>query len=105
VCYVLLLVALHRCLIGVRVELTVAFHTSLLWCATAIHKTSTMALRFTQRAQAGVLSGRQQALAPVVRVPSATGAARCNISQMAASGALASSSSSRANQAPVVRCR
>ncbi|WIA35990.1 hypothetical protein OEZ86_007353 [Tetradesmus obliquus] len=63
-----------------------------------------MALRFTQRAQAGVLSGRQQGPAPVVRVPSATGAARCNISQMAASGAMESCSSSRANQATVVRC-
>jgi hypothetical protein len=84
---------------------SVAFHTNSLWYATAIHISRTMALRFTQRAQAGVVSSRQQAPAPVVRVPSAIPAARCNVSQMAASGALASTSSSRANQAPVVRCR
>ncbi|KAF6260172.1 hypothetical protein COO60DRAFT_1508974 [Scenedesmus sp. NREL 46B-D3] len=62
-----------------------------------------MALRFAQRAQAGVLSSRQQAPAPVARVPSAAPATRSNFSQMAASGALASSSS-RINEAPVVRC-
>jgi hypothetical protein len=92
-------------LIGVCDANIIAFHITSLWCATAICNTYTMALRFAQRAQAGVLSGRQQAPAPVVRVPSATAAARCNVSQMAAIGALASFSSSRANQAPVVRCR
>jgi hypothetical protein len=105
VCYFFLVVAWHSRLIGMSKPNHAAFHTSPLWYATSNHKTPTMALRFTQRAQAGVVSSRQQAPAPVVRVPSAAPAARCNISQMAASGALASTSSSRANQAPVVRCR
>jgi hypothetical protein len=105
VCYFLLVVAWHSGLIGLSKPNHVAFHTSPLWYATAKYKTPIMALRFTQRAQAGVVSSRQQAPAPVVRVASAAPAARCNVIKMAASGALASTSSSRANQAPVVRCR